>query len=130
MGRDNIGGYQVDRFRTGFYAARIGETVFGFSDQDEDESGGIITIMARSQIGDAADIMKNFPQITYNEYMYERSYAQIQFLVGDSTHTHYLKGKDKKIIENYQQILKAQASFDSFLSGGSKHRRNVDEDNE
>ena len=118
MGRDNIGGYQVDRFRTGFYAARIGETVFGFSDQDEDESGGTITIMARSQIGDAADIMKNFPQITWDEYMYGKSYALIQFLIGDSTHTHYLKGEDKKIWETYQKRLKAYESFNNFISCG------------
>ena len=115
MGGDNIGGYQVDRFRTGFYDARIGEQIFGFSDQDEDESGGTITILARSAIGDASDTLKAFPQMTWNEYMYERSYAQIQFLANDSTHVHYLKGQDKKIWENYQKMLKAQESFSRFL---------------
>ena len=115
MVRFNIGGYQVDRFRTGFYDARIGEQIFGFSDQDEDEGGGTITIMARSAIGDASDTLKAFPQMSYNEYMYERSYAQIQFMANDSTHVHYLKGKDKKIWDNYQKMLKAQESFNAFL---------------
>lgn len=72
--------------------------------------------MARSQIGDVADMMKAFPQITYNEYMYERSYAQLQILAGDSTHVHYFNEKDKKIWENYKKIIKAQNEFESFLS--------------
>ena len=46
--------------------------------------------MARSQIGDVADMLKAFPQMSYNEYMYERSIAQIQFMATDSTHTKYL----------------------------------------
>ena len=76
--------------------------------------------MARSQIGDAADIMKNFPQITWDEYMYGKSYALIQFLIGDSTHTHYLRGKDKKIWENYHTIIKEQEKLEAFLSSDGK----------
>lgn len=53
--------------------------------------------------------------MTYNEYMYERSIAQIQFMAKDSTHQKYLSGKDKKIWENYQKMLKAQEAFDNFL---------------
>ena len=84
MGSNNIGGYQVDRFKSGFYDARIGEAIYGFSDQDEDESGGTITILARSQAGDISDTLKNFPQMTYDEYMYERSIAQVKLMIADS----------------------------------------------
>ena len=111
----NIGGNKVYWFKCGFYDARIGEAIYGFSDQDEDESGGTITILARSQIGDAADIMKMFPQITYNEYMYERSIAQIQFMAADSTHAKYLGEEDKKMLEGYKELLKAQEKFMKFL---------------
>jgi hypothetical protein len=71
--------------------------------------------MARSQIGDAADTMKTFPQITWNEYMYERSIAQLRFMAADSTHVHYLNGEDKSMMERYNKILKAQEAFDKFL---------------
>lgn len=75
--------------------------------------------MARSQIGDISDMMIAFPQMTYNEYLYERSYAQIQFLSNDNTHMKYLKGKDKMIWEEYQKRLKAQRSFENFLTSGT-----------
>ena len=112
---DNYGGDQVDWFVTGFYDARIGEAIYGFSDQYEEEDGGTITILAASQIGDLADILKAFPQMTYNEYMYERSIAQMQFMVNDNSHIKYLKGRDKVIWENYQKMLKAQERFDAFI---------------
>ena len=124
MGGFNIGGNKVYWFITGFYDARIGEAVYGFSDQDEDDSGGTITILARCQIGDAADVMKTFPQITWDEYMYERSIAQLRFMAADSTHVHYLKGTDKKMWESYQEYLKAQHDVEKFLSQ-SQHGEEV-----
>ena len=120
---NNIGGDQVDWFVTGFYAARIGEAIYGFSDQDEDDSGGTITIMARSQIGDLADMLKTFPQMSYNEYMYERSIAQLQFMATDTTHTKYLSDKDKKIIENYNTRLKDQQTLEAFFDGFKKREK-------
>ena len=60
--------------------------------------------------------MKTFPQITWNEYMYERSIALLRFMAADSTHVHYLKGKDKKLWEAYQESIKAQQSLEKFLS--------------
>ena len=53
--------------------------------------------------------------MTYNEYMYERSIAQMQFMVNDNSHIKYLKGRDKVIWENYQKMLKAQERFDAFI---------------
>ena len=53
--------------------------------------------------------------MSYNEYMYERSIAQLQFMATDSTHTKYLSDKDKKKIENYNKRLKAQEALDKFL---------------
>ena len=69
-------------------------------------------------------MMKAFPQISWNEYLYERSYAQLQIMSVDSTHTKYLYGIDKKIWENYQEIIKAQQAFERFLSGGNKEKDN------
>lgn len=76
--------------------------------------------MARSQIGDLSDVLKTFPQMSYNEYMYERSIAQINFMATDSTHVKYLKGKDKKKWEKFHEIIKAQNDFEGFLKGGRK----------
>ena len=59
--------------------------------------------------------MKTFPQITWDEYMYERSIAQLRFMAADSTHVHYLKGTDKKMWESYQEYLKAQHDVEKFL---------------
>lgn len=53
--------------------------------------------------------------MSYNEYMYERSIAQIQFMATDSTHTKYLSDKDKKVLENYKKILEAQKQLDSLF---------------
>lgn len=80
--------------------------------------------MARSQAGDISDTLKNFPQITFNEYMYERSIAQVRLMIADSTHIKYLKGKDKEMWEKYQKAIKAQEAFESFLSGGKKEENN------
>lgn len=60
--------------------------------------------------------MKTFPQITWDEYMYKRSIAQLRFMAADSTHVHYMKGHDKRIWENYQECLKGQAEMEKFLS--------------
>ena len=67
-------------------------------------------------------MLKTFPQMTYNEYMYERSIAQIQFMATDNTHVKYLKDKDKRIWENYQKTLKAQSGFDALI--GIKEENN------
>src|SRR5574344_2701185 len=114
---------KFNRLITGFYDARIGEAVYGFSDQYEEECGGTITILARSQIGDLTDMLKTFPQMTYNEYMYERSIAQIQFMATDNTHVKYLSDKDKKIIENYNTRLKDQQTLEAFFDGFKKRKR-------
>lgn len=124
MGGYNIGGYQVDRFKRFFSNARIGEAVYGFSDQYEDDGGGTITILARSPAGDEADMLKIFPQMTHNEYLYELSVAQLQLMASDSSHVKYLKGKDKEIWDNYQKILKAQKNFSNFLGGMGQHSEN------
>lgn len=75
--------------------------------------------MARSQIGDLADALKAFPNITYDEYMYERSVAQIQLMAADSSHTKYLKGGDKKIWEDHLQYLKSIRHLEYLLGGGN-----------
>jgi len=62
--------------------------------------------------------------MTYDEYMYERSIAQVKLMIADSTHIKYLKGKDKKIWEKYQEIIKAQEAFENFLKGGKKIENN------
>lgn len=72
--------------------------------------------MARSPIGDAADMMKAFPQITWDEYLYKRSYAQLQIMAMDNTHVKYLKGKDKKIWDNYKEIIKAQTELENLFA--------------
>lgn len=69
-------------------------------------------------------MLKAFPQMSWNEYMYERSIAQIQFMATDNTHTKYLKGKDKTMWENYQKMLKAQQQFEAFLNGGKLNNDN------
>ena len=74
-------------------------------------------------------MLKIFPQMTYDEYMYERSYAQIQFMAMDNTHVKYLEGKDKQIWENYQKLLKAQEKFDAFMELGAR-KNNIKKENE
>ena len=74
--------------------------------------------MARSSIGDLSDMLKTFPQMSYNEYMYERSIAQINFMATDSTHVKYLNKKDKKKREKFQEIIKAQNGLESLFKGG------------
>ena len=115
---------KFNRLITGFYDARIGEAVYGFSDQYEEEGGGTITILARSQIGDLTDMLKTFPQMTYNEYMYERSIAQIQFMATDNTHVKYLKDKDKRIWENYKEIIKSQTMLENLFASHRKIKNN------
>jgi len=58
--------------------------------------------------------------MTYNEYMYERSYAQTQCLAADSTHTKFLSNKDKKIWENYLEIMKAQEQLENLFANNKK----------
>lgn len=68
-------------------------------------------------------MLKAFPQMSYNEYMYERSIAQLQFMATDSTHTKYLSDKDKKIIENYNTRLKDQQTLEAFFDGFKKRKK-------
>ena len=64
--------------------------------------------------------MKMFPQITYDEYMYKRSIAQMQFMAADSTHAKYLGPDDKKMMEDYKEagiediITEAQLQINSW----------------
>ena len=62
--------------------------------------------------------------MTYNEYMYERSIAQVRLMIAESTRIEYLKGKDKSMCERYQKMLKAQEGFDSFLNANSSKENN------
>jgi len=71
-------------------------------------------------------MMKAFPQLTWDEYLYKRSVAQLQIMANDNTHVKYLKGKDKKLWETYQKRLEAQEKFESFLLMG----RNKEDNNE
>lgn len=59
--------------------------------------------------------MRAFTQYTLDDYLFNLSIAQIQFLAVDNTHTKYLKGKDKKTWENYQEALKAQNELGNFM---------------
>ena len=71
--------------------------------------------MAGSAGGDASDFLRTFPQYTLDDYLYRLSLARIQMLECDNTHVKYLKGKDKRIWENYKSIIKAQNEFEAFM---------------
>ena len=43
------------------------------------------------------------------------SIAQIQFLAVDNTHTKYLKGRDKKVWENYKSALESQKKLENLF---------------
>lgn len=62
--------------------------------------------------------------MTYNEYMYERSIAQIQFMATDNTHVKYLKDKDKRIWENYKEIIKSQTMLENLFASHRKIKNN------
>ncbi len=47
--------------------------------------------------------------------MYRLSIAQIQFLAVDNTHTKYLKGRDKRVWENYKSALESQKKLDNLF---------------
>ena len=54
------------------------------------------------------------------DYLYNLSIAQIQFLAVDNTHTKYLKGADKKAWNNYAEAYKAQSAFQNFMDSIDK----------
>jgi len=40
----------------------------------------------------------------------------------DNTHVKYLKGKDKRIWENYKSIIKEQNKFEAFLNSMTENK--------
>ena len=58
-----------------------------------------------------------FTQYTLDDYLFNLSVAQIQFMSIDNTHTKYLKGADKKVWNDYKEAYKAQKKLDNFFSG-------------
>ena len=118
MGCNHLGCNPVHRFECFFFTQKIGEYAYGFTaDSEEEISGDSLTVYGSTVIADAADFIKAFPQYTLNDYLYRLSCAQIQFMAVDNTHTKYLKGADKKAMENYKEAYKAQKSFASFVDG-------------
>ena len=100
-----------------FFLNGIGESAYGFHDTEEnDEQSDTIVVERSTIIGDAADFIKNYPQYTLEDYLYNLSIAQIQFLLVDNTHVKYLKGKDKRMWQSYNKALKCQNQFENFFS--------------
>ena len=107
---------KVNRLEWFFFTQKIGECAYGFSNGEEDEIGGdSITIYGSTIFSDASDFIRTFTQYTLDDYLYNLSIAQIQFMSIDNTHTKYLKGKDKKAWEGYKEAYKAQKSLEGFL---------------
>lgn len=48
--------------------------------------------------------------------------ARVQMLECDNTHVKYLKGKDKKIWENYKSIIKAQSELETFIDSMTENK--------
>ena len=61
--------------------------------------------------------MRAFTQYKLDDYLYNLSIAQIQFMAIDNTHTKYLKGRDKKAWNDYKDAYTSQKKLESFLSG-------------
>lgn len=51
--------------------------------------------------GDIADLMKAYPQLTWDDYLYKYSLARLSLMANDSTHMKYLEGNDKDKWERY-----------------------------
>ena len=106
------------RFGWFFFTQKIGEYGYGFSfDEEEEVSGDSLTIYGSTFIADAADFLKAYPQYRLEDYLFNLSIAQIQFMASDNTHTKYLKGKDKKVWNNYKEALEAQKNVEDFMVG-------------
>ena len=78
--------------------------------------------MAGSAGGDASDFIRTFPQYTLDDYLFRLSMARVQMLECDNTHVKYLKGKDKKIWENYKSIIKAQSELETFIDSMTENK--------
>lgn len=76
--------------------------------------------------GDISDLMKAYPQLTWDDYLYRYSLARIALMANDSTHMKYLEGKDKKKWEEYcernSKALKQNESPLSVSEGGKKKK--------
>lgn len=116
-----MGGYhprrnKINRFIGFFFAEKIGEYAYGFSTDEEEEIGGdSITIYGSTIIADASDFLRAFTQYRLDDYLYRLSIAQIQFMAVDNTHTKYLKGKDKKVWNNFKDAYEAQKKLDNLF---------------
>ena len=109
---------QVRRFNRFFFTQKIGEYAYGFTAGSEEEvNGDSLTVFGSTIVADAADFLKAFPQYTLNDYLYNLSCAQIQFMSIDNTHTKYLHGSDKKAWEEYKKALEANKKLDNFAIG-------------
>lgn len=118
MGRCSARRDKVRRPRRFFFTQKIGEYAYGFASDSEEEIGGdSITVYGSTVIADAADFLKVFTQYRLEDYLYNLSIAQIQFMAVDNTHTKYLKGSDKKAWNGYKDALEAQKKLDNFMSG-------------
>lgn len=116
MGCDNSWGHKVYRFVRFFFTQKIGEYGYGFSNAEEEEiDGDSIQIYGSTIIADAADFIRAFPQYRLEDYLYNLSAAQIQFMSIDNTHTKYLKGSDKKAWNNFKDAIKAQNKLNAFV---------------
>ena len=52
-----------------------------------------------------------------DDYLYNLSIAQIQFMAVDNTHTKYLKGVDKKVWNDYKDTYDASRKLENFITG-------------
>ena len=122
MGGYRSWGYKINRFVGFFFAEKIGEYAYGFSTDEEEEIGGdSITIYGSTIIADASDFLRAFTQYRLDDYLYRLSIAQIQFMAVDNTHTKYLKGKDKKVWNNFKDAYEAQKKLDNLFGGFSMY---------
>jgi len=118
MGGNHSWCYQINRLVGFFFTQKIGEYAYGFTSDAEEEIGGdSITIYGSTIIADAADFIKVFTQYHLEDYLYNLSIAQIQFMAVDNTHTKYLKGADKKAWNNYKDAYEAQQKLENFMAG-------------
>ena len=76
--------------------------------------------------GDIADLMKAYPQLTWDDYLYKYSLARISLMANDSTHMKYLEGKDKDKWERHcdrnKKVSMKNASDLGSCKGATKQR--------
>ena len=118
MGSNHSWCYSINRLVWFFFTQKIGEYAFNFTSNEEEEIGGdSITIYGSTIIADAVDFLKVFTQYRLDDYLYNLSIAQIQFMAVDNTHTKYLKGADKKVWGDFKSAYEAQKKLENFFSG-------------